>query len=167
MKNNEQIPNQVTTEPQRKALESMSEALVHKLNMMVAEQEARAREFANQQHSLSSLPTQHQPQLQTNIPKPYNNKQQAAYTPPPSKQQPEFPRYSTTQHAEAPREPQFSPTQHKDHRPTGRNNLRLFVKKKTNRRKESAPLPSLSSFLFFFLSFPELVHKNIFTLNIT
>lgn len=139
MKNNEQIPNQVTTEPQRKALESMSEALVHKLNMMVAEQEARAREFANQQHSLSSLPTQHQPQLQTNIPKPYNNKQQAAYTPPPSKQQPEFPRYSTTQHAEAPREPQFSPTQHKDHRPHRQKQPTVI------RQKENQPEGGISA----------------------
>lgn len=48
----------VTTEPQRKALEAMSRDLVDKLNIMVAEQEARAREFAAHQHSLSALPTQ-------------------------------------------------------------------------------------------------------------
>ncbi len=46
----------VTTEPQRKALDAMSDDLVRKLNAMVAEQEARARDFAAHQHSLSSLP---------------------------------------------------------------------------------------------------------------
>ncbi len=151
MKNNEQIPNQVTTEPQRKALESMSEALVHKLNMMVVEQEARAREFANQQHSLSSLPTQHQPQLQTNIPKPYNNKQQAAYTPPLSKQQPEFPRYSTTQHAEAPREPQFSPTQHKDHRPR-RQKQPTVIRQKENQPEEGISATAIIVILLILFS---------------
>lgn len=48
----------VTTEPQRLALEAMSQDLVKKLNCMVAEQETRAREFAAHQHSLSSLPVQ-------------------------------------------------------------------------------------------------------------
>ncbi|MBQ4593356.1 MAG: hypothetical protein IJA81_01850 [Akkermansia sp.] len=52
---------QVTTEPQRLALEAMSQDLVKKLNCMVAEQEARAREFAAHQHSLSSLPVQTPP----------------------------------------------------------------------------------------------------------
>lgn len=47
----------VTTEPQRLALEAMSQELVQKLNIMVAEQEKRAREFSSMQHSLSSLPT--------------------------------------------------------------------------------------------------------------
>lgn len=51
----------VTTEPQRLALEAMSQDLVKKLNCMVAEQEARAREFAAHQHSLSSLPVQTPP----------------------------------------------------------------------------------------------------------
>lgn len=46
----------VSTEPQRKALDAMSEDLVRKLHAMVAEQEARARDFAAHQHSLSSLP---------------------------------------------------------------------------------------------------------------
>lgn len=151
MKSKEHIHDQVTTEPQRQALESMSEALVHKLNMMVAEQEARAREFANQQHSLSSLPTQHQPQLQTNIPKPYNNKQQAAYTPPPSKQQPEFPRYSTTQHAEAPREPQFSPTQHKDHRPH-RQKQPTVIRQKENQPEEGISATAIIVILLILFS---------------
>ena len=48
----------VTTEPQRQALDAMSQELVNKLNIMVAEQEQRAREFAARQHSLSSLPQQ-------------------------------------------------------------------------------------------------------------
>lgn len=51
----------VTTEPQRLALEAMSQDLVKKLNCMVAEQETRAREFAAHQHSLSSLPVQTPP----------------------------------------------------------------------------------------------------------
>lgn len=79
----------VTTEPQRKALEAMSEDLVRKLNLMVAEQEARAREFANHQHSLSSLPEQQQPQVTTYSPKPYTVPQ-AVYTPPPPKPKPEY-----------------------------------------------------------------------------
>lgn len=49
--------SEVTTEPQRLALEAMSQELVKKLNIMVAEQEKRAREFSNLQHSLSALPT--------------------------------------------------------------------------------------------------------------
>ncbi len=51
----------VTTEPQRQALDTMSQELVNKLNVMVAEQEQRAREFAARQHSLSSLPQQTEP----------------------------------------------------------------------------------------------------------
>lgn len=46
----------VSTEPQRRALDAMSDDLVRKLHAMVAEQEQRAREFAAHQHSLSSLP---------------------------------------------------------------------------------------------------------------
>lgn len=47
----------VTTEPQRLALEQMTEQLIAKLNKMVEEQEKRAREFAQHRHSLSALPT--------------------------------------------------------------------------------------------------------------
>lgn len=54
----------VTTEPQRLALEAMSRELVEKLNAMVAEQERRAHEFAAQQHSLSSLPAFTLPEVQ-------------------------------------------------------------------------------------------------------
>ncbi len=73
----------VTTEPQRRALEAMSADLVRKLNLMVAEQEARARNFAAHQHSLSSLPIQTQPQVQ-NFEQPKQKKRKyAQQTPPP------------------------------------------------------------------------------------
>lgn len=53
-----QLPaEQVSTEPQRKALEAMSQELLDKLNKMVEEQQQRAQEFAAHQHSLSSLPS--------------------------------------------------------------------------------------------------------------
>ena len=55
--------DEVTTEPQRLALEAMSQDLVLKLNAMVAEQERRAQEFAAQQHSLSSLPSFSVPEI--------------------------------------------------------------------------------------------------------
>lgn len=55
--------DEVTTEPQRLALEAMSRDLVEKLNAMVAEQEQRAQDFAAHQHSLSSLPAQMTPEL--------------------------------------------------------------------------------------------------------
>lgn len=105
-------PNQelVTTEPQRRALEAMSEDLVRKLNLMVAEQEARAREFANHQHSLSSLPEQQQPQVEAYIPKPYQR--QAEFTPPPPPQQREYRQYQTTQQAEEQHQPYFPSSQH-------------------------------------------------------
>lgn len=45
----------VSTEAQRQALEAMSADLVRKLNIMIQEQEQRAREFAATHHSL--LPT--------------------------------------------------------------------------------------------------------------
>ncbi len=47
----------VTTEPQRLALDEMSRQLVDKLNAMVHEQNERAEQFAATQHSLSALPT--------------------------------------------------------------------------------------------------------------
>ena len=55
--------DEVTTEPQRRALEAMSHDLVVKLNAMVAEQERRAQEFAAQQHSLSALPSFNLPEI--------------------------------------------------------------------------------------------------------
>lgn len=48
---------EVTTEPQRLALEEMSADLTRKLNDMVAEQEERVRIFAAQHHSLSPSPS--------------------------------------------------------------------------------------------------------------
>lgn len=57
------------TEPQRKALEEMSQALLDKLGVMVAEQEARAREFALGTHSLSALPQQVElPEIRAKLP---------------------------------------------------------------------------------------------------
>lgn len=44
------------TEPQRRALEEMSQALLERLNVMVREQEERAQDFAQRTHSLSALP---------------------------------------------------------------------------------------------------------------
>ncbi len=46
----------VSTEPQRQALDEMSRQLVVRLNEMVREQHERARRFAAAQHSLSPLP---------------------------------------------------------------------------------------------------------------
>ena len=56
----------VSTEAQRQALEAMSNELVRKLNLMIQEQEQRAREFAATHHS--TLPTPAAPVL--NIPAP-------------------------------------------------------------------------------------------------
>ncbi len=54
----EQQPHRpdVSTEPQRQALDEMSRQLVERLNDMVREQRARVERFAATQHSLSSLP---------------------------------------------------------------------------------------------------------------
>ncbi len=46
----------VSTEPQRQALDEMSRQLVDNLNAMVQEQHERAQRFAATQHSLSHLP---------------------------------------------------------------------------------------------------------------
>lgn len=46
----------VTTEPQRQALDAMSQALVEKLNRMVEEQHQRVEEFTRMEHSLSQRP---------------------------------------------------------------------------------------------------------------
>ncbi len=56
-------PEEVTTEPQRIALERMSAELVHKLNVMIAEQEERVRIFAEQHHSQSPLPQHPAPEI--------------------------------------------------------------------------------------------------------
>lgn len=57
----QQTTQQVSTEPQRIALERMSAELVHKLNVMIAEQEERARRFAEQHHSTVPVPQNHTP----------------------------------------------------------------------------------------------------------
>ncbi len=51
-------PPEVTTEPQRKALDEMSQNLVEKLNEMVREQNERVERFAAIQHSRSATPAQ-------------------------------------------------------------------------------------------------------------
>lgn len=51
----------VSTEAQRLALETMSAQLVHKLNAMIAEQEARTRDFAEQHHTHIALPQTEEP----------------------------------------------------------------------------------------------------------
>ena len=52
---------EVSTEAARRALDAMSEQLVQKLNRMIEEQDARVREFAVQNPSLSSLPATPKP----------------------------------------------------------------------------------------------------------
>lgn len=83
MKRQSTSTEQVTTEPQRLALEAMSQDLVRKLNSMVAEQEARAREFAAHQHSLSSLPVQTPPVTTASTYHKPKQKQYHRHTPPP------------------------------------------------------------------------------------
>ena len=51
----------VSTEAQRLALETMSAQLVHKLNAMIAEQETRTRDFAEQHHTHIALPQTAEP----------------------------------------------------------------------------------------------------------
>lgn len=55
-----EIPHwkEVSTEPQRRALEEMSLSLTQKLHAMVAEQEERVKAFAAQHNGLSPLPRQ-------------------------------------------------------------------------------------------------------------
>lgn len=140
MKSKEHIHNQVTTEPQRQALEAMSEELVRKLNIMVAEQEARAREFAKHQHSLSSLPAQQQPQIHTHTPKPYQ------------KPQPEYPRHFTTQHAESPKEQQFATSQHIEPRPL-RQKQPTVIRQKEKQQEEGVSATAIIVILLILFSF--------------
>lgn len=99
------------TEAQRKALEEMSQQLLDRLNSMVDQQEARAREFAERTHSLSSLPEQVQlpstpdigspqePSIAPPAPAPAAKK--AQHVPPP----PQARRVDTAPRAAAPAEP--------------------------------------------------------------
>lgn len=102
------------TEAQRKALEEMSQQLLDRLNSMVDQQEARAREFAERTHSLSSLPEQVQlPQMPSTPdsrspqepsiapPTPAPAAKKAQHVPPP----PQARRVDTTPRAAAPAEP--------------------------------------------------------------
>lgn len=58
----------VDTEAQRAELEAMSQALLDRLNTMVAEQEQRAAEFADRTHSLSALPAEiNLPQVESTL----------------------------------------------------------------------------------------------------
>lgn len=68
MKQNEQS---VSTEAQRQALEAMSQELICKLNIMIQEQEARARAFAAAHHTQILPPTpQESPDSQQAVPTP-------------------------------------------------------------------------------------------------
>lgn len=99
------------TEAQRKALEEMSQQLLDRLNSMVDQQEARAREFAERTHSLSSLPekvqlpstpdicTPQEPSIAPPTPAPAAKK--AQHVPPP----PQARRVDTAPRAAAPAEP--------------------------------------------------------------
>ena len=150
MKSKEHIHDQVTTEPQRQALEAMSEELVRKLNIMVAEQEARAREFAKHQHSLSSLPAQQQPQIHAHTPKPYQ-KTQVLYAPPPPKPQPEYTRHFTTQHAESPKEQQFVTSQHIEPRPL-RQKQPTVIRQKEKQQEEGISATAIIVILLILFS---------------
>ena len=113
------VEEQVTTEPQRLALETMSNELVEKLHAMVEEQQQRAREFAAHQHSLSSLPSTHTPAVAPPpappapyIPEEYDyTPQEEVYTNlPPIPKRPTPPRAAYTEqpvahHAPKPRKP--------------------------------------------------------------
>lgn len=104
MKHNSSSPeNLVTTEPQRQALEKMSQDLITKLNIMVAEQNERARLFAEQQHSLSSLPTS-VPVATSSHPQPLPQRTQL-----PHPIRPQLPTYTPSMHTTAPK-PLFTPS---------------------------------------------------------
>ena len=69
----------VSTAAQRQALEAMSNELVRKLNLMIQEQEQRARDFAATHHS--TLPTPAAPVLNMPAPKPQAKAPAPVYTP--------------------------------------------------------------------------------------
>ncbi len=82
--NEEQQMPDVSTEPQRQALDEMSRQLVEKLNDMVREQHERARRFAATQHSLSPLPGVQAPPP----PAEWNDEAQTAHFPAPHREEP-------------------------------------------------------------------------------
>ncbi len=72
----------VSTEPQRQALDEMSRQLVERLNDMVQEQHERASRFAAMQHSLSPLPGLPETEAQAAAPAPPAVAAAPAVTPP-------------------------------------------------------------------------------------
>lgn len=56
MRHSSQEKTDVTVEPQRRALDDMSQGLIAKLHAMIAEQEARTKSFENQSHTATNSP---------------------------------------------------------------------------------------------------------------
>ncbi len=74
----------VSTEPQRQALDEMSQSLVDSLNDMVREQQERAELFAQTRHSLSPQPEPPETPPPATPPRPgASQKRRKAATPPP------------------------------------------------------------------------------------
>ena len=142
-----EIP-EVSTEAQRQALDAMSEELVQKLNRMIEEQDARVKEFAVQNPSLSSLPATPdpialprqaapkqpaQPQLPS-VPKP------TAVTPTVEEKLDEYDRQWAREKREQPAQPQPVPA---------------FTRPKPKRQRQISPNPeekqgpNIGSWIFF------------------
>ena len=144
-----EIP-EVSTEAQRQALDAMSEELVQKLNRMIEEQDARVKEFAVQNPSLSSLPATPdpialprqaapkqpaQPQLPS-VPKP------PAVTPTVEEKLDEYDRQWAREKREQPAQPQPPP-------------VPAVTRPKTKRQRQISPNPeekqgpNIGSWIFF------------------
>ncbi len=130
MENREQ---QVSTEAQRLTLEAMSAQLVHKLHTMIAEQEARAREFAAQHHTTLPLPRQDAP-----IPPPQINPQAPDIVPAPPAETLFHPSRQAPreQHIQVPPLPTDSPFADRPNQPAPAP-LRMGPKKKSAPESES------------------------------
>lgn len=145
-----EIP-EVSTEAQRQALDAMSEELVQKLNRMIEEQDARVKEFAVQNPSLSSLPATPdpialprqaapqqpaQPQLPS-VPKP-----SSAVTPTVEEKRDEYDRQWAREKREQPAQPQPPP-------------VPAFNRPKPKRQRQISPNPeekqgpNIGSWVFF------------------
>ncbi len=109
---------EVTTEPQRLALEAMSHELVEKLNIMVAEQEKRAREFTNLKHSLSALPSAPELPQTSQTPEPPRNTAPKHKLPPVPRPLPEQPVYTPKEESPLPPIPPYhsAPSEERSHR---------------------------------------------------
>lgn len=109
---------EVTTEPQRLALEAMSHELVEKLNIMVAEQEKRAREFTNLKHSLSALPSAPELSQTSQTPEPQRNTAPKHKLPPVPRPLPEQPVYTPKEESPLPPIPPYhsAPSEARSHR---------------------------------------------------